>query len=1440
MKNGYSKLNHEPNKKETNAKIIKGEKYKKDNIIKSRLNSFIKHLVFFNIISDIFTNDINKRNMNFLNAYEITLKISEDASGSIRILGRNFGCPVEIYINDNIARLDDCEEINVDQHSPIDKVKLVWKNAPRLCSNMFVNCQYITEIDLTNFNTSLVTDMCGMFENCHSLTSVNLSNLDTRKVNTIWRMFFGCSSLTSIDLSNFNTSKISDMDELFSGCTKLQYINLNNFEEKKFVDIENMFNEIPEKAVICVKQERAPKIFNLSKNYNISCDFLNETETPINCNLNGYKYEYKGNCYNICLENTIPYNNKCKSNTDLCNNDCINKVCIYVIRQCKPQETFISEISDICIACNENYYQIKNDTEYIQDLINNYNFTIQGYYLDEKENYYRSCYETCKMCDKSGDEKKHNCSQCNEEYPFNYIKGEYYNCYPKCDFYFYFDNKGGFHCLDYFVCPENYDKLIEEKRECIDDCSKDDKYKYEFGKNCLENIPNDFLITTTTTKHIAIITAETTSDSTITAEKTSDSTITAEKTSDSTITAETTSDSTITAETTSDSTIKTTATTMPTCSKEFPFENINEKNCTNFCGINDISKGLCVIKYKDNSNNDINELILYNILEDIISTNFNKDDLLNNNENIIIDSDNNYINFIISTTDIQKSEIQPLVDLGECKDILKDYYSNLSSENLVLFIIKYDKDNIIKIEYEIYGKINDNKLLKLDLNICNDTINNEIRKCSKYSLESILEDKCISCNIDYYLPLNEKINNNININSFVKCLEIPKEYYYSSDDTYELNINITNYTNIETKIDEDNKKEEDKMVEKIREELITNFNLTKKDVIIQQKNSIITITNTENQKKEKKSNKTTIDFGECEIKIKEAYNISKNESLYILKIDIKQEGYKIPKIEYELYYPLFGSSLIKLDLIACQNTSLEFSIPIVINDNIDIRNSSSAYYNDICYTTKSENCKMITLLDRQKYFIDNNLTICEEDCNFTYYNNSIEKATCLCKVKLNSTSISESKFNPEKLSNKFNSYINYIANFQILSCYKMIFSWVSFTNNYANIILILIILLLFFTIIVFYCKDYHKIFEIINTISFIKIKMGKVNKIIAQKDKKENIKTTINNNNRVFNSINNSIKININKFKKSIRKNKFIKIKNKSTPIKNSRNANSKIKNNTSSLKSKSILNNNASNLNNPSQINFKNLSGEKYKNLSQKQIKNIAIKINKLSETEKNNLSYKEAIKKDKRAFSIYYISLIRTKHILFFSFLPNIDYNSRMLKIFIFFFKFSTDFVVNALFFDDETMHKSCKPNGKYNFIYDLPQIIYSPIITGTICAIIKNMALTDQTIISLKQNKEKDKKQINNKMNSIQINLKIKFIIFFIINLLLLFVFWFYLGCFCAVYKNTQIPLIIDTISSFITSMIYPFGIYLLPAIFRIYALKDKKKEYIYKFSSLLQMI
>ena len=68
-----------------------------------------------------------------------------------------------------------------------------------------------------------------------------------------------------------------------------------------------------------------------------------------------------------------------------------------------------------------------------------------------------------------------------------------------------------------------------------------------------------------------------------------------------------------------------------------------------------------------------------------------------------------------------------------------------------------------------------------------------------------------------------------------------------------------------------------------------------------------------------------------------------------------------------------------------------------------------------------------------------------------------------------------------------------------------------------------------------------------------------------------------------------------------------------------------------------------------------------------------------------------------------------------------------------------------------------------------------------------------------------------------------------------------FWYYVGCFCAVYKNTQIHLIKDTLISFSTSLLYPLVLYLLPGIFRIKALKNKEgnKETMYKIIKIIQL-
>ena len=222
------------------------------------------------------------------------------------------------------------------------------------------------------------------------------------------------------------------------------------------------------------------------------------------------------------------------------------------------------------------------------------------------------------------------------------------------------------------------------------------------------------------------------------------------------------------------------------------------------------------------------------------------------------------------------------------------------------------------------------------------------------------------------------------------------------------------------------------------------------------------------------------------------------------------------------------------------------------------------------------------------------------------------------------------------------------------------------------------------------------------------------------------------------------------------------------------------------------------------------------------------------------NNLPYDLAIKYDKRTYSNYYCSLLRRKHIFIFSFLNKNDYNSRIIKIDLFFISFGINYVVNALFFSDKTMHKIYENKGAFNFIYQIPQILYSSLISAVLGLLMNMLALSNDAIIKFKKNKSKE--YIERKENDLKFKLKIKFILFFIFGFIFLLFFWYYLSMFCAVYRNTQVHLIKDTLISFCLSLIYPFGICLIPGLFRIPALANprKKRRYLYKVSKLLQLL
>ena len=219
------------------------------------------------------------------------------------------------------------------------------------------------------------------------------------------------------------------------------------------------------------------------------------------------------------------------------------------------------------------------------------------------------------------------------------------------------------------------------------------------------------------------------------------------------------------------------------------------------------------------------------------------------------------------------------------------------------------------------------------------------------------------------------------------------------------------------------------------------------------------------------------------------------------------------------------------------------------------------------------------------------------------------------------------------------------------------------------------------------------------------------------------------------------------------------------------------------------------------------------------------------------NKMNYENALINDNRTYFQYYISLLKKKHLIILVFISNDDYNVFLLKFSLFIISIAIFFSLNTLFFRDSTMTYIFMTKGKYDFLYQIPQILYSTIISFVIIYILKILSLSQSDLIKIK--KESNKKKAKIMANIAKRCLTIKLYIFFFIGIILLIFCWYYITAFGAVYPNTQLHLIKDTLISFGISMLYPFLINIIPGIFRMPALKSKNKDKkcLYNFSKII---
>ena len=166
-----------------------------------------------------------------------------------------------LYLNDQ--KIDFCFKYEFKKEGKYI-IKIICKKPLKTTNYMFCECTTLTSVDLSNFNTSKVTNMSHMFRKCSSLIFLNLSSFNTNNVLNMSYMFRECSSLTNLNLVNFNTEKVTNMSYMFLECSNLVVLNIKNFNTSQVINMESMFFKCGSLKELDITNFKTDNVINMS------------------------------------------------------------------------------------------------------------------------------------------------------------------------------------------------------------------------------------------------------------------------------------------------------------------------------------------------------------------------------------------------------------------------------------------------------------------------------------------------------------------------------------------------------------------------------------------------------------------------------------------------------------------------------------------------------------------------------------------------------------------------------------------------------------------------------------------------------------------------------------------------------------------------------------------------------------------------------------------------------------------------------------------------------------------------------------------------------------------------------------------------------------------------------------------------------------------------
>ena len=178
-------------------------------------------------------------------------------------------------------------------------------------------------------------------------------------------------------------------------------------------------------------------------------------------------------------------------------------------------------------------------------------------------------------------------------------------------------------------------------------------------------------------------------------------------------------------------------------------------------------------------------------------------------------------------------------------------------------------------------------------------------------------------------------------------------------------------------------------------------------------------------------NLTSINFGECENKLKANYSLNQSEELIIFKIEHTIKGINIPIIDYAIFN---NNGSILIDPSICNDLLVEYSTPVSLDSNeIYKYDTSSDYYSDICKQYSNGEVDM-TIYERKNEYNEKNMSLCEYNCTYIRYVINTSKVECKCPLK--NELLNYNNTSNKQLLNKVEA-TKKISNFDVTQCINL-------------------------------------------------------------------------------------------------------------------------------------------------------------------------------------------------------------------------------------------------------------------------------------------------------------------------------------------------------------------------------------------------------------------